>query len=160
LRKGGLGEGAEQAHCEQKSHVSLGPGLSMVLGSLVLSETSKRIKGFLNSLRQSAPVAARRPCANLPSQQDASTVSIERPPKQEIARVRSFRGAETHARSILKAVSWRALGTLDTFAISWFMTGRIEIAGSIAGFELITKIVWYYFHERIWAAIHWGRRET
>jgi uncharacterized membrane protein len=65
-----------------------------------------------------------------------------------------FRGAETHTRSVLKAVSWRTLGTLDTFAISWFMTGRVEIAGSIAGME----IVWYYLHERIWAIIPWGRR--
>ena len=57
-----------------------------------------------------------------------------------------------------KAVSWRTLGTLDTFAISWFLTGRIEMAGSIAGLELVTKIAWYYLHERVWAAIHWGRR--
>ncbi len=69
-----------------------------------------------------------------------------------------FRGAETHARSVLKAISWRTLGTLDTFGISWFMTGRVEIAGSIAGMEIITKIAWYYLHERIWAAIVWGRR--
>ena len=57
-----------------------------------------------------------------------------------------FRGAETHARSVLKAVSWRALGTLDTLAISWFMTGRAAIARSIAGIEIITKIAL------------WGRR--
>jgi uncharacterized membrane protein len=69
-----------------------------------------------------------------------------------------FRGAETHPRSVLKAISWRTLGTLDTFAISWFFTGRVEIAGSIAGFEIITKIAWYYLHERVWAAIRWGRR--
>jgi uncharacterized membrane protein len=74
-------------------------------------------------------------------------------------RVTFFRGAETHARSILKAVSWRTLGTLDTFAISWFMTGRLEIAGSIAGMEIITKVAWYYLHERIWAIVPWGRRQ-
>ena len=70
----------------------------------------------------------------------------------------SFRGAETHARSILKAVSWRTLGTLDTFAISWYMTGKLELAGLIAGLEFVTKIGWYYFHERVWAAVAWGRR--
>jgi uncharacterized membrane protein len=71
-----------------------------------------------------------------------------------------LRGGETHTRSVLKAVSWRTLGTLDTFAISWFMTGRVEIAGSIAGLEVITKIAWYYLHERVWAAVTWGRRQT
>jgi uncharacterized membrane protein len=45
-----------------------------------------------------------------------------------------------------------------TFAISWFMTGRVVIAGSIAGIEVVTKIAWYYLHERVWADIQWGRR--
>jgi uncharacterized membrane protein len=72
----------------------------------------------------------------------------------------SLRGAETHTRSVLKAVSWRTLGTFDTFAISWFMTGRLAIAGSIAFTEVVTKIAWYYLHERAWAAIHWGRRKV
>jgi uncharacterized membrane protein len=72
--------------------------------------------------------------------------------------VRSFRGAETHTRSVLKAISWRTLGTLDTFAISWFLTGKVEIAGLIAALEILTKIFWYYLHERVWAAIAWGRR--
>jgi uncharacterized membrane protein len=72
----------------------------------------------------------------------------------------SFRGAETHTRSVLKALSWRTLGTFDTFAISWFLTGRVAMAGSIAALELITKIAWYYLHERIWASINWGRRHN
>jgi len=33
------------------------------------------------------------------------------------------------------------------------------MAGSIAALELITKIIWYDLHERIWAAINWGRRQ-
>lgn len=58
-----------------------------------------------------------------------------------------------------KAISWRTLGTLDTFAISWFMTGKLHIAGSIAGMEIITKIAWYYLHERLWTIIPWGHRD-
>ncbi len=69
-------------------------------------------------------------------------------------------GAESHTRSVFKAVSWRILGTLDTFVISWFLTGRVALAGSIAGFEFVTKIAWYYLHERIWAAIPWGRHSS
>jgi uncharacterized membrane protein len=70
----------------------------------------------------------------------------------------SLLGLETHTRSVLKAMSWRTLGTIDTFAISWFITGKLEVAGSIAVLEVATKIVWYYFHERVWAAFDWGRR--
>jgi uncharacterized membrane protein len=107
---------------------------------------------------QCAAAPAACPSSNLQRRQNAATVSIEWPFDREIARVR-FRAAETHARSILKAISWRTLGTLDTFAISWFITGRFEIAGSIAGLELATKIAWYYLHERVWAAINWGRHQ-
>jgi uncharacterized membrane protein len=32
------------------------------------------------------------------------------------------------------------------------------VAGSIAATELFTKIGLYYFHERIWAAVPWGRK--
>lgn len=69
-----------------------------------------------------------------------------------------LRGAETHTRSFLKAVSWRVLGTLDTFAISWFVTGKVAVAGSIAGLEMVTKIAWYYVHERVWSIVPFGRR--
>jgi uncharacterized membrane protein len=59
-----------------------------------------------------------------------------------------FIGGDTHSRSVLKAISWRTLGTLDTFAISWFLTGKVGLAGSIAALEFATKIVWYYLHKR------------
>jgi uncharacterized membrane protein len=72
--------------------------------------------------------------------------------------VRSMPSArEAHSRSILKAVSWRITGTLDTFIISFIVTGKVSIAGSIAATELLTKIALYYGHERVWSAIHWGR---
>jgi len=64
---------------------------------------------------------------------------------------------DAHSRSILKALSWRITGTIDTFVISFIVTGRLAIAGSIAGTELITKIALYYGHERLWARIRWGR---
>ncbi|HZC57860.1 MAG TPA: DUF2061 domain-containing protein [Xanthobacteraceae bacterium] len=69
-----------------------------------------------------------------------------------------FRGFEAHARSFAKAVSWRTLASIDTFVISLIITGRLVVAGSIAGTEVITKVALYYFHERIWAVIRWGRR--
>jgi uncharacterized membrane protein len=49
---------------------------------------------------------------------------------------------------------------MDTFALSWLITGRVHVAGSIAGLELGTKVAWYYLHERVWAAIGWGHRRA
>ncbi len=67
-------------------------------------------------------------------------------------------GSEGHGRSILKAVSWRMVGSVDTFVISFFVTGKVNLAGSIAAVEVVTKIMIYYLHERAWAVIPWGRR--
>jgi sulfate adenylyltransferase subunit 1 (EFTu-like GTPase family)/uncharacterized membrane protein len=71
---------------------------------------------------------------------------------------RLFGARETHRRSIAKAMSWRATGSIDTFVISWLITGNSAIAGSIAITEIVTKILLYYFHERVWALVRWGRR--
>jgi uncharacterized membrane protein len=67
-----------------------------------------------------------------------------------------FRGREAHRRSLVKAVSWRAVGSIDTFVLGWFFTGQAGIAGAIAGTEVLTKMVLYYFHERAWSAVDWG----
>lgn len=67
-----------------------------------------------------------------------------------------FSGHEAHARSVVKAISWRVLGSIDTFLLGWLFTGSPKAAGAIAGTEVITKIGLYYFHERVWSSILWG----
>ena len=59
-------------------------------------------------------------------------------------------------RSLAKTVSWRILGSIDTAVVSYFITGSLMFAGSIATAEVVTKMVLYYFHERAWAHIRWG----
>jgi uncharacterized membrane protein len=67
-----------------------------------------------------------------------------------------FHGRESHPRSIVKAISWRTLGSIDTFILSLFFTSSATLAGSIALTEVFTKIVLYYGHERVWASVPWG----
>lgn len=69
-----------------------------------------------------------------------------------------FQGREVHSRSFAKAVSWRIAASIDTFIISFFVTGKFSLASTIAAVEVVTKIVIYYLHERAWAAITWGHR--
>lgn len=64
---------------------------------------------------------------------------------------------EHKKRSIAKAISWRTLGTVDTMLISFIVTGSPLAAVSIGAFELITKTLLYYFHERAWNKIDFGR---
>jgi uncharacterized membrane protein len=65
--------------------------------------------------------------------------------------------SDAHSRSLAKAVSWRATGTLDTFLISWLITGELALAGGIALTEVVTKIFLFWAHERVWNKIKWGR---
>ncbi len=60
-------------------------------------------------------------------------------------------------RSLAKTISWRIIGTLDTVLISWLITGTLALAFSIGAIELITKMALYFFHERAWATIKWGK---
>ena len=67
--------------------------------------------------------------------------------------------AESHLRSFVKAVSWRFVGSLDTFLLSLIITGKLKYAVSIATAEALTKIVLFYLHERAWRLAPWGRLE-
>lgn len=64
---------------------------------------------------------------------------------------------EKSYRSIIKSISWRITGTIDTFIISYLITGQIHFALSISGVEVVTKMILYYFHERIWNKVKFGK---
>lgn len=53
-------------------------------------------------------------------------------------------------RHLLKALSYRLVGTAHTFALSYFIFGSVELGAVFSGVELVTKTVLYYLHERIW----------
>ena len=62
----------------------------------------------------------------------------------------------SRTRSILKTISWRVVGTLDTIALGWFITGDPTVGLKVGGLELITKFILYYIHERIWLRSKYG----
>ena len=86
--------------------------------------------------------------------------SIKIPPIQKYFRkVLLLINMELTKRSLLKTITWRITASLDTFVIAWIITGDWKMGGSIAGIEVITKMFFYYFHERIWNKINWGKRK-
>ena len=64
---------------------------------------------------------------------------------------------DSHTRSFVKGVTWRALGTLDTILLSFVVTGNIGDALKIGFTEVVTKIILFYLHERVWNIIPMGR---
>ena len=56
----------------------------------------------------------------------------------------------SYKRHIFKAISYRALGSLQTCLISYFFTGNFWVAGSIGLTEICIKPIIYFLHERAW----------
>src|SRR4029077_4885878 len=65
---------------------------------------------------------------------------------------------ERPLRSLFKALTWRTTGSVDTFILSFIFTGSAKLSAAISGTELMTKLLLYYGHERIWARIKFGLR--
>jgi len=58
--------------------------------------------------------------------------------------------------SLIKAVTWRTIGSLDTAMWAWIYTGSALTGLKIGGYEILTKIFLYYLHERAWARLPIG----
>ena len=55
-----------------------------------------------------------------------------------------------HIISFCKTCTWRVVASLDTFLLSWLITGNAVMGASIASLEVVTKMFLYYAHERQW----------
>jgi uncharacterized membrane protein len=58
--------------------------------------------------------------------------------------------------SLIKAITWRTIGSLDTALWAWIYTGNGLTGLKIGGYEVLTKILLYYIHERLWARVPIG----
>ena len=57
---------------------------------------------------------------------------------------------QSRKRHIAKTLTWRVVGTKDTILISWFISGNPFTGLKIGFSELVTKMILYYAHERVW----------
>lgn len=63
---------------------------------------------------------------------------------------------DSRKRHIAKTFTWRIIGTLDTMTISWIITGNPLTGVKIGLAEVITKMIFYYLHERVWYHLDYG----
>jgi uncharacterized membrane protein len=63
---------------------------------------------------------------------------------------------DSNKRHIIKTFSWRAIGTIDTIIFAWIITGNPLSGLKIGGFEVVTKMLLYFFHEKLWYKINFG----
>ena len=59
-------------------------------------------------------------------------------------------------RHLAKTITWRIIGTIDTMALGWIITGNPLTGVKIGGLEVMTKMIVYFFHERIWLKLNYG----
>ncbi|PTM02810.1 MAG: hypothetical protein DA407_14790 [Bacteroidetes bacterium] len=59
-------------------------------------------------------------------------------------------------RHIYKTLTWRIVGSLDTIIIGYFVTGNAIIGLKIGFFEVATKLILYYLHEKFWHKSDFG----
>jgi len=73
---------------------------------------------------------------------------------------------DTPSRSLAKAITWRILASGATFLIAFVIFRRyteqslsevFESATFVAILEFLSKILFYYIHERLWTNINWGK---
>jgi uncharacterized membrane protein len=70
-----------------------------------------------------------------------------------MAEVKQYQG-ESNLRLWLKAISWRVLGTLTTFGVTYSITNSVNVATSVGAFEFFAKTALFYFHEKLWIRIN------
>lgn len=63
---------------------------------------------------------------------------------------------ETHRRSIVKALSYRLLGSTATGIVGWWATGSICMGAIVGLADTLVKLGLYYAHERVWQRVAWG----
>lgn len=64
---------------------------------------------------------------------------------------------DTRKRSIMKSISWRITGIIILLIISWLITHDWKVMTLITVIFHGIRVILYYFHERIWEKVSWGR---
>jgi len=62
----------------------------------------------------------------------------------------------SNRRHLFKTFSWRFLGTLDTIFLGWLVTGNLLTGLKIGSMEVISKMLLYFGHEKVWYKINFG----
>ena len=59
-------------------------------------------------------------------------------------------------RHIAKTFTWRIVGTIDTMVLAWLIAGDPMVGLKVGGIEVVTKMILYYLHERLWYKFDFG----
>ena len=64
---------------------------------------------------------------------------------------------ERAMRSMGKVVTWRILVTITNLIGGWLASGSWQVGLGVVSFALVVNSILYYFHERAWNRLDWGK---
>ncbi|NKB76287.1 MAG: DUF2061 domain-containing protein [Gammaproteobacteria bacterium] len=64
---------------------------------------------------------------------------------------------ESTQRTISKAISWQLLGLVIMSLIGFCFTGSITGALTLSLTSMLSGLIFYVIHEKIWQRIQWGK---
>jgi uncharacterized membrane protein len=67
---------------------------------------------------------------------------------------------EKAVRSLGKVVTWRILVTITNFVGGWLASGSWMVGLGVVSFALVVNSILYYFHERAWNRVDWGKQSS
>lgn len=69
------------------------------------------------------------------------------------------KNGDSKKRHLAKTITWRVVGTLDTMVLAWVISGNPMVGLKVGGAEVVTKMILYYLHERVWYKIDFGLKQ-
>ena len=67
---------------------------------------------------------------------------------------------ETKTRTIIKSVTWSAIGWLVMAIVGFIATGSWSTGGGMATINTLIGFVTYLIYERFWSKVTWGRMDA
>lgn len=64
---------------------------------------------------------------------------------------------DTNNRSLVKTISWRLVVLVTDFSIAYLFTKNVDLSSKLAIAKLVVASVFYFFHERFWNRLTWGK---
>ncbi|MFC1480177.1 DUF2061 domain-containing protein [Candidatus Omnitrophota bacterium] len=64
---------------------------------------------------------------------------------------------DTRTRSLAKSITWRMISIVVLVTVAYFITGDIKKTTGITVIFQVILAALYYFHERAWAKVYWGK---
>ena len=67
---------------------------------------------------------------------------------------------DANKRHVIKTFTWRFIGTIDTMILAALISGSPLVGLKIGGIETFSKLILYYFHEKLWYRIDFGLNQS